>query len=95
MTGESLIVILIVGGIAGWLAGLVTRGSGFGILGDVIVGLIGSFIGSWLIRTLHVVISLGNPIVDIGVVAFIGAVVLLAIIGLLRPARWGSRWDRY
>ncbi len=89
MSGQALIIILIVGGIAGWLAGLVTRGSGFGIIGDVIVGLIGSFVGSWLLRVFHVAVNLGNPIIDEGVVAFIGAVVLLAIIGLLRPPTWG------
>jgi uncharacterized membrane protein YeaQ/YmgE (transglycosylase-associated protein family) len=95
MSGQSLLIILIVGGIAGWLAGLVTRGSGFGIIGDVIVGLVGSFIGSWLLGAFHVAINLGNPLIDIGVVAFIGAVVLLAIIGMLRPPTWGSRWGRY
>jgi uncharacterized membrane protein YeaQ/YmgE (transglycosylase-associated protein family) len=95
MSGQSLLVILIVGGIAGWLAGLVTRGSGFGIIGDIIVGLIGSFIGAWLMRLFHVAINLGNPMIDSGVVAFIGAVVLLAIIGMLRPPTWGNRWGRY
>jgi uncharacterized membrane protein YeaQ/YmgE (transglycosylase-associated protein family) len=95
LSGQTILVILIVGGIAGWLAGLVTRGSGFGIIGDIIVGFIGSFIGSWLLRVFHVAINLGNPLIDVGVVAFIGAVVLLAIIGMLRPPTWGSRWGRY
>ena len=45
---NSLIVILIVGLIAGWLAGKIMRGSGFGIIGDIIIGIIGAFIGTWL-----------------------------------------------
>ena len=92
MSGQSILVILIIGGIAGWLAGLVTRGSGFGIIGDIIVGLIGSFIGSWLIGAFHIGINVGNPLITEGIVAFIGAVVLLLIIGLVRPATWGRRY---
>ncbi|HEY3795658.1 MAG TPA: GlsB/YeaQ/YmgE family stress response membrane protein, partial [Bradyrhizobium sp.] len=48
LSSESLIVILFVGLVAGWLAGKVVRGTGFGIIGDIIVGIIGAFISSWL-----------------------------------------------
>ena len=48
MATNSLIVILIIGLIAGWLAGQIMRGSGFGIIGDLVVGIIGAFIGGWL-----------------------------------------------
>ena len=46
---ESLLVILFVGLVAGWLAGQVVRGTGLGIIGDIVVGIIGAFIGSWLL----------------------------------------------
>ena len=48
MSGESLIVILFVGLVAGWLAGKIVRGAGFGIIGDILVGIAGAFIASWL-----------------------------------------------
>jgi uncharacterized membrane protein YeaQ/YmgE (transglycosylase-associated protein family) len=92
MSGESLLVTLIVGGIAGWLAGLVTRGSGFGIIGDVIVGLIGAFIGNYIVNAFHLVINFGHPWLNLGVIAFIGGVVLLVIVGLLVPPSFGRRW---
>jgi F0F1-type ATP synthase assembly protein I len=47
--GESLVIVLLVGLIAGWLAGQIVQGTGFGIVGDMLIGIIGSFIGSWLI----------------------------------------------
>ena len=81
----------IIGGIAGWLAGLVMRGSGYGVIGDVIVGLLGAFVGNYLVDFFHVNVRLGNPWLDRGVVAFGGAVVLLLIIGLLRPRSLGER----
>ena len=91
MSGQSLLVTLIIGGIAGWLAGLVMRGRGYGVIGDVIVGLLGAFVGNYLVDFFHVNVRLGNPWLDRGVVAFGGAVVLLLIIGLLRPRSLGER----
>ena len=46
MTLESLIVLIIIGAIAGWLAGQIMKGGGFGLLGDIVVGIIGGFIGA-------------------------------------------------
>ena len=91
MSGQSLLVTLIIGGVAGWLAGLVMRGSGYGVIGDIIVGLLGAFVGSYLLDFFHLNVRLGNPWLDRGVVAFGGAVVLLLIIGLLRPRSLGER----
>jgi uncharacterized membrane protein YeaQ/YmgE (transglycosylase-associated protein family) len=91
LTSDSLLVTLIVGAVAGWLAGLVMRGSGYGIIGDIIVGLLGAFIGSYLFRVLNVAIHTGYPVLDKAVVAFIGAVVLLFVIGLFRPRTFGER----
>ena len=85
MSGQSLLVTLIIGGVAGWLAGLVMRGSGYGVIGDIIVGLLGAFVGSYLLDFFHLNVRLGNPWLDRAVVAFGGAEVLLLIIGLLRP----------
>ena len=94
LSNQSLLVILIVGIVAGWLAGRVMQGGGFGLIGDLIVGLIGAFIGDWLLPQLG--IHLGTGIVALIVNAFIGAVVLLLILRLVsgwrgRP-RWGRRW---
>ena len=49
LSNQSLLVILIVGILAGWLAGKVVRGAGFGILGDLLVGIVGAFVGNWLL----------------------------------------------
>ena len=53
MSSESLLVILLVGLVAGWLAGQIVRGTGFGIVGDLIVGILGAFIGGWLLPQLE------------------------------------------
>jgi uncharacterized membrane protein YeaQ/YmgE (transglycosylase-associated protein family) len=80
---NSLIVILIVGLIAGWLAGKIMRGSGFGIIGDIIIGIIGAFIGTWLWGVLHLPV-IANFWVSAIVVSTVGACVLIFIIGLFR-----------
>ena len=79
---DSIIVMLIVGAIAGWLAGQIVRGFGFGLLWNIIIGIVGAFIGVWLMTQLKIMPLAGFPgsIVN----ATIGAVVLLLIIGLIR-----------
>jgi uncharacterized membrane protein YeaQ/YmgE (transglycosylase-associated protein family) len=84
MTATALIIILLAGAIAGWLAGLIVRGFGFGLLGNIVVGIIGAFIAGWLFPRLGVSFMLVNPLVTSIVYAMIGAVVLLIIIGLIR-----------
>ena len=81
LSNQSLLVILIVGIVAGWLAGRVMAGGGFGLIGDLIVGLIGAFIGDWLLPRLG--IHLGTGIIALIINAFIGAVVLLLILRLV------------
>ena len=81
---ESLLVFLIVGAIAGWLAGLLVKGYGFGLLGNIVVGIVGAFIAGWLFPALGV--SLGNGNVDAIVHATIGAVILLVLIRLVKRA---------
>jgi uncharacterized membrane protein YeaQ/YmgE (transglycosylase-associated protein family) len=94
MTTQSLLVILLVGVVAGWLAGQIVRGTGFGIIGDLIIGIVGAFIGSWLLPQIH--IQLGTGLVSAILNATIGAVLLLLIIKLIRGGNrsaggWGSR----
>jgi uncharacterized membrane protein YeaQ/YmgE (transglycosylase-associated protein family) len=84
MSGTSLIIFLLIGAIAGWLAGLIVRGFGFGLLGNIVVGIVGAFLAGWLLPTLGVSFSLGSPIVTSIVYAMIGAIVLLVLIGLVR-----------
>ena len=80
---NSLIVILVIGLIAGWHAGQIMKGGGFGIIGDIIVGIIGAFIGRWLFTWLHVPV-IGNFWVNAILTATIGAVVLLFVIRLIK-----------
>ena len=81
---ESLLVFLIVGAIAGWLAGLIVKGYGFGLLGNNVVGIVGAFIAGWLFPALG--ISLGTGIVAAIIHAVIGAVILLVLIRLIKRA---------
>lgn len=82
ISGESLIVILFVGLVAGWLAGKVVRGTGFGIIGDIIVGIAGAFIASWLFPKLG--IHIGGGLISEIIYSAIGAVILLLIVRLIR-----------
>jgi uncharacterized membrane protein YeaQ/YmgE (transglycosylase-associated protein family) len=79
---QSLIIWLVVGAIAGWLAGVVVSGGGFGIIGDIIIGIIGAFVAGWLFPQLgfHLAVGLVGVIVD----AAIGAIVLLLVIRIIR-----------
>lgn len=78
ITLESLIWWLIVGLIAGFLASVVMRGGGFGIVGDIIAGLVGAFIGGWLFGVLG--ISAGGGLLGSIIVAFIGACIFIALL---------------
>jgi uncharacterized membrane protein YeaQ/YmgE (transglycosylase-associated protein family) len=83
---HSLIVVLIVGLVAGWLAANVVQGSGLGLIGDIIVGIIGAYIGRWLfLHVFHTRIGV-NFWVDAILTATIGAIVLLLLIRLIRRA---------
>jgi uncharacterized membrane protein YeaQ/YmgE (transglycosylase-associated protein family) len=81
---NNLIWFLIIGAIAGWLAGLLMKGRGFGILGDIVVGIIGAVLGGWLFGVLG--ISAGGGLAGSLIVAFIGAVVLLFLVRLIKRA---------
>ena len=79
---ESIIVMLVVGAIAGWLAGKIVRGFGFGLIWNIVIGIVGAFVGVWLLTQLGAVPFRGffGSIVN----ATIGAVVLLFIVGVIR-----------
>lgn len=91
LTNESIIVILVVGLVAGWLAGKIVRGSGFGVIGDIAIGIVGAFIGDWLLPRLGV--HLGSGTISLIVNATLGAIVLLLIIRLVAGGgRFGGGW---
>ena len=84
MALESLIIFLIIGAIAGWLAGVIVKGYGFGLLGNIVVGVVGSFIGGWVFARFHLFHGGGYLGALIG--ATVGAVILLLLIRLIRRA---------
>jgi uncharacterized membrane protein YeaQ/YmgE (transglycosylase-associated protein family) len=93
LSTESLLVILLVGLVAGWLAGQIVQGTGFGLVGDMIIGVVGAFIGDWLMPQLG--LHLGVGLVGAIINATIGAIVLLLLIRLVRGGgRWSSGWGR-
>jgi uncharacterized membrane protein YeaQ/YmgE (transglycosylase-associated protein family) len=79
MTTETILVILLIGAIAGWLAGQIVQGTGFGLIADIALGIVGAFIGTWLLPQLG--IRIGTGIVAAIIAATIGAVVLLVLLG--------------
>src|SRR3954468_1145853 len=85
MSGESLLIILLVGVVAGWLAGQIVQGTGFGLVGDLIIGVIGALIGTWVLPRLG--IHLGAGLVAAIANATIGAILLLLVIKLVRGGR--------
>ena len=83
MNTWSLILFLVIGLIAGWAAGQVLKGKGFGLIGDLIVGVIGAFLGGWLFSLLN--ISTGGILGSL-ITAFVGAVVFLYLLRIIKRA---------
>ncbi len=90
ISGEGLLAILVAGLIAGWLAGKIVASGGFGLIGDIAVGIVGALIGTWLLPRLGIHIHSG--FVGTIIVATIGAILLLLVVRLLsgglRPRGW-------
>jgi uncharacterized membrane protein YeaQ/YmgE (transglycosylase-associated protein family) len=82
LSNEGILVILFVGLIAGWLAGKIVRGTGFGIIGDILVGIAGALVASLLFPKLG--IAIGSGIVREIIYSAIGAIILLLIVRLVR-----------
>jgi len=90
MTLETILIWLVIGLISGWLASMVA-GGGFGLIGDVIVGVVGAFIGGFIFRGLHIHVP-WSGIPGTILVAFVGALVLLVVLRLIRSATTRTRW---
>ncbi len=84
MDATSLIITLLIGAVSGWLAGQIRNGYGFGLVGNIIVGIVGSFLGSWIFSQLGV--GVGAGMLGTIFVSVVGALVLLFLIGLFRRA---------
>jgi uncharacterized membrane protein YeaQ/YmgE (transglycosylase-associated protein family) len=82
LSGEHLLVILFVGLVAGWLAGKIVRGTGFGIVGDILIGIAGAFVASFLFPKLG--IRIGTGLVSEIIYSAIGAIILLLVVRLVR-----------
>lgn len=78
----SLIYMLLIGAVAGWLAGKVMKGKGFGLIGNIVVGIIGAVVGGWLLGALGV--SIGGGTIGSLITALVGAIVLLVVVGLFK-----------
>ena len=85
MSAEMLLTWLIVGAVAGLLAGVIVKGGGFGIVGDIVIGIIGAFIGGWLLTQAGV--TIGSGIVSVIATATLGAVALLAVLKIIGASR--------
>jgi uncharacterized membrane protein YeaQ/YmgE (transglycosylase-associated protein family) len=82
--GHGIIAWLIIGAVAGWLAGKIVDGGGFGLIVDILVGIVGAVIGGYLAGVLG--IAVGGGLISSIIVAMIGAVILLAILRLVSRA---------
>lgn len=83
MNTQSLLLFLLIGLVAGWLASRIMKGRGFGLIGDLIVGVVGSFIGGWLFGLLGIT---AGGIIGSLVTAVVGAVLLLYVLRLIKKA---------
>ena len=103
ISGESLLIIMVVGLMAGWLAGEIVQGTGFGIVGDLLIGIAGAFVGNWLLPQLG--LHIGSGMISAIIDAAVGALLLLLVIRLIRGRggwrrgrggrrSWGGSWGR-
>ena len=82
---NQAIVFLIIGGVAGWLAGLIIKGGGFGLIGNIVVGIVGAFIGGWLFGVLGISIGGGEWVGPI-VTATAGSLLVLLVVGFIKKS---------
>jgi len=80
----EFIWFIIVGLVAGWLAGVIMKGGGFGVIGDIVVGIVGALIGGWLFSSMGV--SAGGGLLGSIIVALIGAIILIFLLRLIKRA---------
>ena len=82
MATTNWIVLALIGIVAGWAAGKIMKGRGFGLIGDLIIGVIGAFLGAWLFGLIH--ISIASGLLGLFITALVGALVLLFVLRLIR-----------
>lgn len=80
----ALVVTIVIGAIAGWLAGVLVEGSGFGLIWNVVIGIAGAFVAGALFPRLGLGLTLGGGVVGAIVTATLGAVVLLLVANLIQ-----------
>ena len=85
ISNQGIFVILFIGLVAGWLAGKIVRGTGFGLIGDILVGIAGALVANLLLPKLG--IHIGTGVIREIINAVIGAIILLLVVGLLRGRR--------
>ena len=83
-TMETLLVTLVIGAVAGWLAGIIVQGTGFGLIGDILVGIAGTFVAGFLFPALGIGFTIVGGILGAIIVAALGAVILLLVVGFIR-----------
>jgi uncharacterized membrane protein YeaQ/YmgE (transglycosylase-associated protein family) len=84
VAGHGIIFWLIIGAVAGWLAGSLVKGGGFGLIGDIVVGIIGAVLGGWLAGLVG--LHIGSGLISSLITATLGAVILIFILRLFRRA---------
>ena len=82
MDPQTIIIWLVVGAIAGWLAGQIMKGFGFGLVGDIVLGIIGAVVGGWLLPRLGIYI--GGGFIAAIINAAIGAIIVLLVVRLVK-----------
>lgn len=85
MTGMDIILWIVIGAVAGWIAGELMRGHGFGVIGNIVVGIVGAIIGGLIFDAMDVAPSLG--ILGSLIMSLIGAIILLFVLGLFGRSR--------
>jgi len=83
MDATELIIFLAIGAVAGWLAGVITKGGGFGLLGDIVIGILGAVIGGYVFGVLGIAVA---GLIGSIITATLGAVILLFLIRLIKRA---------
>lgn len=85
---QALIIMIVVGLVAGWLAGQIVKGRGLGLVGDIVVGILGSFIAAWLLPRLGVALPLiGSALISQILYSALGAIILLLVVGMFAKRR--------
>jgi uncharacterized membrane protein YeaQ/YmgE (transglycosylase-associated protein family) len=82
MQAEALLILLLIGAVAGFLAGTIVKGYGYGLVGNIVVGIVGAVIGGWLLPRIG--LYTGGDIIGQIIAATLGAIALLVVLGLVR-----------